>query len=115
MKITIKPTFYVGLLCMTIGQNAFSTDSQLLQTLTQETEQTKASFIVAEFLRGVERRSDRRNNAGDRVEDKQDFRKERRDCVGDGPDCRSGNRQDNRGNRQDRTRDRVDDRQDRRF
>lgn len=114
MKITVKPTFYVGLFCMTIGQNSFSTDFQFLQTLTQETEQAKASFMVAEVLRGVERRMDRRENVGDRAEDKQDFREERRDCVGEGPDCRSDNRQDNRDNRRDRTSDRVDDRQDRR-
>jgi len=35
---------------------------------------------------------------------------ERRDCVGDGPDCRADNRQDKREDRRDRAVDRVEDR-----
>jgi len=62
----------------------------------------------------VERRHDAVQNTADRVDDKQDFREERRDCVGDGPDCRSDNRQDKRHDTVDRAEDRVDDRRDRR-
>jgi hypothetical protein len=62
----------------------------------------------------VERRHDTVENTADRVDDKQDFREERRDCVGDGPDCRSDNRQDKRQDTVDRAEGRVDDRQDRR-
>jgi hypothetical protein len=53
---------------------------------------------------------DRRENAGDGIEDRVEFRKERRDCVGDGPDCRSDNRQDKRDDRRYRAVDRVEDR-----
>ena len=62
----------------------------------------------------VERRHDVVENTADRVDDKQDFREERRDCVGEGPDCRSDNRQDKRQDAVDRVEDRVHDRQDRR-
>lgn len=62
----------------------------------------------------VERRHDAVDNTADRVEDKQDFREQRRDCVGDGPDCRSDNRQDKRQNTVNRAEDRVNDRQQRR-
>ena len=62
----------------------------------------------------VERRHDAVENTADRVDDKQDHRQQRRDCVGDGPDCRSDNRQDKRQNTVDRAEDRVDDRRDRR-
>ena len=62
----------------------------------------------------IERRHDAVENTADRVDDKQDFRQERRDCVGDGPDCRSDNRQDKRHDTVDRAEDRVDDRRDRR-
>ena len=62
----------------------------------------------------VERRHDAVENTGDRLEDKQEFREQRRDCVGDGPDCRSENRQDKRQDTVDRAEDRVDDRRDRR-
>jgi hypothetical protein len=70
------------------------------------------------FAAGVDTRIERRHDVvestADRVEDKQDFREERRDCVGDGPDCRSDNRQDKRQDTVERVEDRVDDRQDRR-
>lgn len=62
----------------------------------------------------VERRQDSVENTADRVEDKQEFREERRDCVGDGPDCRSDNRQDKRQDTVDRAENRINDRQDRR-
>ena len=62
----------------------------------------------------VERRHDAVENTADRVEDKQEFREQRRDCVGDGPDCRSENRQDKRQDTVDRAEDRVDDRRERR-
>lgn len=62
----------------------------------------------------VERRHDAVDNTADRVEDKQDFREQRRDCVGDGPDCRSDNRQDKRQDTVNRAEDRVNDRQQRR-
>ena len=42
-----------------------------------------------------------------------EFREERRDRVGDGPDCRSDNRQDKREDRRGRAVDRVEDRGDR--
>ncbi len=62
----------------------------------------------------VERRNDVVDNTADRIDDKQDFREQRRDCVGDGPDCRSDNRQDKRQDTADRAADRVDDQQQRR-
>ena len=62
----------------------------------------------------VERRHDAVENTADRVDDKQEFREQRRDCVGDGPDCRSDNRQDKRHDTVDRAEDRVEDRRDRR-
>ena len=117
MKIMTNSKFYMGNLCllMMLGQNSFASDSELLQKLTQETDKTGVSIMLAgPVVRGVERRHDRRDNVGDRVEDKQDFREERRDCVGEGPDCRSDNRQDNRENTRDRTEERIDNRQDRR-
>ncbi len=62
-----------------LGQNSFASDSELLQTLSQETEQAGVSIMLAgPVVRGVERRHDRRDNTGDRVDDKQDFREERR-------------------------------------
>ena len=62
----------------------------------------------------VERRHDMVENTADRVEDKQEFREQRRDCVGEGPDCRSDNRQDKRQDAVGRTEDRIQDRQGRR-
>ncbi|NOQ16595.1 MAG: hypothetical protein GQ581_06010 [Methyloprofundus sp.] len=62
----------------------------------------------------IERRSDVRQNTADRVNDKQDFREERRDCVGDGADCRSDNRQEKRRDTADRAVDHANDRRDRR-
>ena len=115
MNNITKPIFYMGLLCMALGQNSFATDSELLQTLTQETEWQGAPIVVAAGVdTRVERRHDVVDNTEDRIEDKQDFREERRDCVGDGADCRSDNRQDKRSDTVDRAADRVDDRQDRR-
>jgi len=72
------------------------------------------SSIAAGRDTRIERRVDARHNTADRVNDKQDFREERRDCVGDGADCRSENRQDKRQDTVDRTEDRIDDRRDRR-
>jgi hypothetical protein len=57
-----------------------------------------------------DRRGDRRENTTDGVKDRHEFREKRRDCVGDGPDCRSENRQDKRQDRQERTVDRMQDR-----
>lgn len=47
------------------------------------------------------------------MKDRHEFRDERRDCVGNGVNCRSENRQDKRDNRQDRAVDRVKDSGDR--
>ena len=75
-------------------------------------------LLAAGVEHRVDRRQDRRQdaveNTGDRLEDKQDFREQRRDCVGDGPDCRSDNRQDKRQDTVNRGQDRVQDRRDRR-
>jgi hypothetical protein len=60
-----------------------------------------------------DRRGDRRENTADGVKDRHEFREGRRDCVGEGPDCRSENRQDKRQDRQERTVDRMQDRGDR--
>jgi hypothetical protein len=57
-----------------------------------------------------DRRGDRRENTADGVKDRHEFREGRRDCVGEGPDCRSENRQDKRQDRQERTVDRIQDR-----
>ena len=62
----------------------------------------------------VERRHDAVENTADRIDDQQEFREQRRDCVGEGPDCRSENRQDSRQDAVDRAEDRVDDRRERR-
>lgn len=72
------------------------------------------SSISAGIDTRIERRTDVRQNSAQRVNDKQDFREDRRDCVGDGVDCRSDNRQDKRQDSVERTEDRVDDRRDRR-
>ena len=60
-----------------------------------------------------DRRGDRRENTAEGVQDREDHRQGRRDCTGDGPDCRSENRQDKRGDRQDRVGDHAQDRDDR--
>ena len=52
-------------------------------------------------------RVDTRQNTADRVDDKQDTHEERRDCTGEGADCRSDNRQDKGSDTVDRTEDRV--------
>jgi hypothetical protein len=57
-----------------------------------------------------DRREDRRENTAGGVEDRHEFREERRDCVGDSPDCRSDNREDKRDDRQEQTGDRMQDR-----
>ncbi|NOQ81279.1 MAG: hypothetical protein GQ548_01975 [Methylophaga sp.] len=72
------------------------------------------SSIAAGVDTRIERRSDVRQNTADRVNDKQDFREERRDCVGEGANCRSENRQDKRQDTVDRAQDRTNDRRDRR-
>ena len=112
MTMIIKPSFYIGALCMTLAQNSFASHSEFVQTLFQETEQPDVSIILAGRDPRVELRQDRRNNRDDQYDDMQNFREDRRDC--DGAGCRSDNRQDNRENRRDRTDDRRDDRQDRR-
>jgi hypothetical protein len=94
---------------------SFSVHSWQSTSIAQNAEQQAAAPIILAAGVGmrVERRHDAVDNTADRVDDKQDFRKERRDCVGDGPDCRSDNRQDKRQDTVDRAEDRVDDRQDR--
>ena len=72
------------------------------------------SSIAAGVGTRIERRTDHRQNTADRVDDKQDFREERRDCIGDGAGCRSDNRQEKREDTVDRAQDRADDRRDRR-
>ena len=72
------------------------------------------SSIAAGVDTRIERRADVRQNTADRVNDKQDFREERRDCVGDGANCRSENRQEKRQDTAERAMDRADDRRDRR-
>ena len=66
----------------------------------------------------IESRQDRREDAVENtasgVNDRQEFREERRDCVGKGHDCRQDNRHDRAQDSVERTQDRVDDRQDRR-
>ena len=125
MKKHMTTLFCVGIAVLGVNQTGLANtssdtglaiDSSLLQTVTgEEKKQLEAPIMLAAGVdTRVERRQDVRQNTGDRVEDKQDFREERRDCVGDGPDCRSDNRQDKRQDTVDRTEDRVDDRRDRR-
>lgn len=94
----------------------FYAPASSLPGITQNAVQRTAEPIILAAGVGtrVERRHDAVDNTADRVDDKQDFREERRDCVGDGPDCRSDNRQDKRQDTVDRAEDRVDDRRDRR-
>jgi len=61
-----------------------------------------------------ERRGDAVDNTAQGVEDRQDFREQRRDCVGDGADCRQDNRHEKVNDSVDRTENRQNDRQDRR-
>jgi len=105
-----------AVLANTANDMDFSGHASQLPSITQNAEQQSAVPIILAAGVGtrVERRHDAVNNTADRVDDKQDFREERRDCVGDGPDCRSDNRQDKRHDTVDRAEDRVDDRQDRR-
>ena len=103
-------------LAFSVDNTAVPAHSQSLQASAQETAQQPGApmLLAAGVDTRVERRHDAVENTADRVDDKQDHREERRDCVGDGPDCRSDNRQDKRQDTVDRTEDRVDDRQDRR-
>ena len=125
MNKYMTPVFYVGIAALSFSQTSFSTTfndnshathTSLLPLLTQQAHQQPQAptMLAAGFDTRVERRHDAVENTADRVDDKQDFREERRDCVGDGPDCRSDNRQDKRGDTVDRAEDRVDDRRDRR-
>jgi hypothetical protein len=116
MKKHVISIFYIGVAVFGLGQTSFANPSPLLQSATQEVGQQLVApiMLAAGIDTRVERRHDALENTTDRVEDKQDFREERRDCVGDGPDCRSDNRQDKRQDTVDRAEDRVDDRRDRR-
>ena len=116
MKKHVTNIFYIGLTVFGINQASLANHAPLLQSVTQEAgQQLEAPIILAAGIdTRVERRHDTVENTADRVDDKQDFREERRDCVGDGPDCRSDNRQDKRHDTVDRAEDRVDDRRDRR-
>jgi len=112
---TITPAFFLCITSLAFSQNALASSS-LFQNVTEDSNrQLEAPIVVAVgVVDRVDRRTDHRDNAGDRVDDKQDHREDRRDCTGDGPDCRSDNRQDKRGDTVDRADDRIDDRQDRR-
>lgn len=103
-------------LAYSVDDTAFSVHSPSLQASAQDRAQQSGApmMLAAGVGTRVERRHDVVDNTADRVDDKQDHREERRDCVGDGPDCRSDNRQDKRQDTVDRAEDRVDDRQDRR-
>ena len=125
MNKYMAPVFYVGIAALgfsqtsfanTFNDNSLATHASLLPRLTQEAEQQPEApiMLAAGVDTRVERRQDAVENTADRVDDKQDFREERRDCVGEGPDCRSDNRQDKRSDTVDRAEDRVDDRRDRR-
>lgn len=125
MKKHVTSIFYIGLtvfgvnqagLAKNLNDNSLVTHPPLLQSITQAAgQQLEAPIMLAAGIdTRIERRHDAVENTADRVDDKQDFREERRDCMGDGPDCRSDNRQDKRGDTIDRAEDRIDDRQDRR-
>jgi hypothetical protein len=118
--------------CLTIGVTVFALNASVLASsaldsgFLHHSRSLQASSLEAAPQAGaplllaagmdtrIERRHDAVDNTEDRIDDKQDFRQERRDCVGDGPDCRSDNRQDKRHDTVDRAEDRVDDRRDRR-
>ena len=112
---TITPAFFLCITSLAFSQNVLASNS-LFQSFTEDSnQQLEAPIVVAVgVVDRVDRRTDHRDNAGDRVDDKQDHREDRRDCTGDGPDCRSDNRQDKRGDTVDRADERSDDRQDRR-
>ena len=116
MKKHMTSILCIGLTIFGINQVSHANHSPLLQSVTQEAGQSLEApiMLAAGVDNRVERRHDAVENTADRVDDKQDFREERRDCVGDGPDCRSDNRQDKRHDTVDRAEDRVDDRRDRR-
>ena len=75
-------------LANTANDIGLSAHSSLLPSVTQNAgQQSTAPMILAAGVdTRVERRHDAVDNTADRVDDKQDFREERRDCVGDGPD-----------------------------
>ena len=112
---TIISAFFLCITSLAFSQNVLASNS-LFQNVTEDSnQQLEAPIVVAVgVVDRVDRRTDHRDNAGDRVDDKQDHREDRRDCTGDGPDCRSDNRQDKRGDTVDRADERIDDRQDRR-
>ena len=58
-----------------------------------------------------ERRGDAVDNTAQGIEDRQDFREQRRDCVGDGANCRQDNRHDKVNDSRNRAQDRKGDRQ----
>ena len=118
MKIQITSILAIGMTLAGLNQAvlASTANSSPFPSFTQSAGHKPAEPIILAAGVGtrVERRHDVRNNTADRVDDKQDQREERRDCVGDGPDCCSDNRQDKRQDTVDRAEDRVDDRRDRR-
>jgi hypothetical protein len=107
---------YAGIAAFGVSQPALAGYSSVSMTAVLETgQQLEAPIMLAAGIdTRVERRHDVVDNAEDRIDDKQDFREERRDCTGEGPECRSDNRQDKRQDTVDRAEDRIDDRQDRR-
>lgn len=112
----ITSAFFLCITSVAFCQNVLATSNSLFQSYTEDSDQQlEAPIVVAVgVVDRVDRRMDHRDNAGDRVDDKQEYREERRDCTGDGPDCRSDNRQDKREDTVDRADERIDDRQDRR-
>ena len=115
MKKHITSILFVSFSAISFSQISLATDSEILPHLNQSAQQQmEAPVILLADTKGAERRQDRRGNTADRIDDKQGFRQERRDCVGDGANCRSDNRQDKREDTGDRTEDRIEDRRDRR-
>ena len=84
MTKQITSALFVCMTALTANHSAFANIFDLLENLTQEPKLESNIFIAV----GYNDRVDRRDDRSQRVEDKQDFREERRDCVGEGPGWR---------------------------
>jgi hypothetical protein len=116
MKNTVFTQLCIGATALIISQTGSAgIHAAPAAALSDVSSHPQAVIIAAGPGTRIERRHDMRNNSRDRVDDKQDFREERRDCTGGGADCRSDNRQDKRSDTVDRAQERGDDRRDRRF
>jgi|GEM_PF-1413643 len=116
MNKLLLSTLYWGFSLFVLNQTAIANSQDLLYKITQPGLQTATTILLAVgIVDRVDRRINRRDNASDRVDDKQKFHEQRRDCSAEGADCRADNRQSKRHDTVEHAEERVDDRRERRF